>query len=180
LAVDHLDALVPQRRQDGHLDDVHAHRTGAQTVLVEHLGHLPGDLLGDASLGVEGTAQSGDAGAGPVRPVQPRVVELVVSGGRAEVPDDRLPAARQHGEADQLVHRPGADVRGRHIPDVGEVECQQGSQIRTLQCGLEPGEPILSEATEVDPLLPVHRVRAVGSNRHAVTPIHVSGNLWPT
>ena len=65
--------------------------------------------------------------------VEPRVVELVVPGGRAEVPDDRLAAAGEQREADQLVHRPGADVGGRHVADVGEVEGQQGAEVGALQ-----------------------------------------------
>ena len=112
---------------------------------MQHARHLAGDLLGDAGVGVERAAQRGDAGPrtgsafsrrfgdlAVVRlavVVEPGVVELVVLGRRAEVPDHRLAAARKQCEADQLVHRPGADVGGRHVADVGEVEGQQGAEV---------------------------------------------------
>jgi hypothetical protein len=78
-------------------------------VRTEFGGDLRGDVLGDAGVGVEGAAQGGDAGAGSggrpalaVAVVEPRVVELVVAGRGAEVPDDRFAAADQQGEADQV------------------------------------------------------------------------------
>ena len=56
------------------------------------------------------------------RDVEPRVVQRVVLGGRAEVPRDRVGVAGEQAEADELVHRPRADVGRGHVPDVREVE----------------------------------------------------------
>ena len=68
------------------------------------------------------------------RPVaEPRVVELVVAGGRAEVPHDRLVALGQQAEAVELVLRPRADVRRRDVADVGHVEAEQRAQLRLRQ-----------------------------------------------
>src|SRR5260221_8888954 len=125
--------------------------------------------------------QRGDAGGGtgPGRPrrrglsrrvVEPRVIQLVMPGGRAEVPDDRLAAARQEREPDQLVHRPGADVGGRHVPDVGHVETEQRAQVGTLELCLQLGETLRAQALEVDALLPVDRHRSEGTYRHSRAP----------
>ena len=78
----------------------------------------------DPGVGVEGAPQRGDPGPGPLRSVQPWVEQLVVPRRRAEVPQHGLPAPGEHGEPDQLVHRPGADMGGRQVSDVGEVERQ--------------------------------------------------------
>ncbi len=132
LAVDHLDAGRAQRAQDRHLDDVDADRLAGQAVLGQLGRDLAGDLLGDARVGVERAAQCGDAGP---RPIRCRPATGCTAGGAA--PRTRSPtaigspAARQHREADQLVHRPGADVRRGHVSDVGEVEAQQRAEART-------------------------------------------------
>ena len=55
---------------------------------------------------------------------QPRAVQPVVLGGRAEVPDVRLAAAGQQRVAGHLVARPLADVGARDVADVVEVEQQ--------------------------------------------------------
>ena len=89
--------------------------------------------------------------------------------GRAEVPEHRLAAARQHREPDQLVHRPGADVGGGQVADVGEVEGEQAAEVGRLQRGLDPGQPLGAQAVEVDALLPVHGVGPVGADRHRIT-----------
>ncbi len=161
---------VGQRPQDGHFDDVDPDRLAREAVLGQLGGDLAGDLLGDAGVGVEGATQGGDAGAGPVRAVEPRVVELVVAGGGTEVPDDGLATAGQEGEADELVHGPGADVGGRHVADVGEVEGEQGAEIGALEGVVEAAQALLPEPTEVDPLFPVDGVGTVGPDSHCRSP----------
>ena len=116
--------------------------------------------------GIERAAQRRDAGPGPLLAVEPGVVELMVPGRRAEVPDDGLAAAGKQREADQLVHRPRPDVGGRHVPDVREVEGQQGTELGALELVLEPLQPFLTQPVEVDPLLPVHGVGAKRTDRH--------------
>ena len=121
------------------------------------------------ALGVEGAAQRGDAGPGALGAVEPRVEQLVVLGGRAEVPQHRLAAARQHREPDQLVHRPGADVGGGHVADVREVEGEQAAERGRLERGVQPRQPLGAQAVEVDALLPVDGVGPVGADRHRIT-----------
>ena len=152
------------------LHQVDADRLALQPVPRQLVGDLAGHLVGDAGVGVERAAQRGDAGTRPRRAVQPRVVQLVVARGRAEVPHDRFAAARQQGEPDQLVHRPGTDVRRGHVPDVREVEGEQRAERGRVEGLLEPGQPLFAEPVEVHPLLPVDRVRAVGSDRHVGPP----------
>ena len=72
---------------------------------------------------------SGDAGA-PARLGQPRRVELVVLGGRAEVPEHRIALARQQHAARALVARPLADVGARDVADVVLVEQQHRAEAR--------------------------------------------------
>ena len=159
--------------------------SSVKPVLAQHGRDLAGDLLGDAGVRVERAAQRGDAGpragssvarrfgdlavVGLAVVVEPRVVQLVVPGGRAEVPDDRLAAAGQQREPDQLVHRPGADVGGGHVADVGEVEGQQGTELGSIEVLSEALQPIGAEPVEVDPLLPVDCVRPVRADRHGST-----------
>ena len=137
-------ASRPRRRPSG---------SPCQAVLAQHRDDLGRDVLGDPGVRVEGAAQGGDAGprpgagravrcGGAVGVVQPRVVELVVAGRRAEVPHDRLAAAGEQREPDQLVHRPGADVGRGHVADVGEVEAEQRAKLGPLQLRVQPGQPL--------------------------------------
>jgi hypothetical protein len=99
----------------------------------------------------------------------------MVAGGRAEVPDDRLGVAAEQREPDELVHRPRADVGGGHVADVREVEGEDRADIRTVQCGLQPGEPLPSQPVEVDALFPVDCVHSKRADRHVSTPLLQSG-----
>jgi hypothetical protein len=168
LAVHDGEPFGLQRRQDRHLDDVDAERRVGHTVLAQHGGDLLGHVGGDARVRVERAAQRGDPGPGPLGAVEPGVVELVVPGGGAEVPHHRLAPARKHGEPDQLVHRPGADVRRGQIADVGEVEREQRAELRRVQLGLEPVEPLMAQPIQVDALFPVDGVRPERADSHRV------------
>ena len=85
------------------------------------------DLAGggpeEAGVRGDGAAQSDHAGV-DVLLAQPRAVEPVVLGGRAEVPDVRIAAAGQQRVAGHLVAGPLADVGARDVADVVEVEEQ--------------------------------------------------------
>ena len=176
LAVDHLEPGRLQGGQHRQLGQVDPDRLAGQPVGLQLPPDLGRDPVGDAGVGVEGAAQGGDPGPGPALlgvggpPVQPGVVELVVAGGGAEVPDHRLAAPGQQGEADQLVHRPGADVGRGHVADVVEVEAEQGAQLRAVQRLLQPRQPLGAEPVEVDPLLPVDGVRPVRADAHGALP----------
>ena len=93
-------------------------------------------------------------------------------GCRPEVPDHRLASPRQQREADQLVHRPGADVRGRHVADIGEVERQQRSEFGGVQMLPQALQPVSPQPVDIDPRLPIDCVRPIRSDRH-VSPPHV-------
>ena len=182
LAVDDAEAARREGGEDGHLDEVDAERLVRQTVLGEDVVDLGGDVLGEPGSRGDGAAQrrqpgpramgvvvrlAGRAGVG-VAVVEPRVVQLVVAGRRTEVPDDRIAAAWDQGEADQLVDRPRADVRRRGIADVGEVEAQQRSERRLLERLVQPGQPLRAQPVHVDADFPVDIVRSEGADRHGV------------
>src|SRR5207244_6949931 len=101
------------------------------------------------------TAQRRGAGAGAVLAVEPGVVDGVVARSRAEVPHDRLVSLGKQAEADELVDRPRADVRGRDVADVVHVEAEQGAQLRALEARLDALEALGAQSLEVDALLPV-------------------------
>ena len=63
-------------------------------------------------------------------------MQLVMLGGRAEIPEDRLVVLRQQREAAVLVLRPGADVRGGDVAHVVHVEAEQRAHL-----GLRPAAP---------------------------------------
>jgi len=162
LPVDDVDAGLLERAQHRQLDDVHAERLAEQAALLE----LDADLLGDGlRTPDDGAAQRRDAGTGAVL-AEPRVVELVVARSRPEVPHDRVVTLRQQTEADVLVDRPHADVGRRDVADVAHVEAEQRAQLRALEPRLRAREPCLSEAVEVDPLLPVDAHHAVAADSH--------------
>ena len=95
----------------------------------------------------------------------------MVTGRGPEVPDDGLCAPRQQGKTDELVHCPGPDVGGRDVADVAHVEAQQGPELGLGEKGLDPGQPLLTEAIEANPLLPVHAHDAVAVQTHGRPPL---------
>src|SRR5205823_15115069 len=102
---------------------------------------------------------------------QPGAVGLVVACSRAEVAHDRLVVVRQQADTNELVHRPGADVRGRDVADVRHVEAEERAQLGALQVVLRAGEPLAAQPVEVGPLLPVDLHRSVGAQRHFAPPL---------
>ena len=129
---------------------------------------LAGDVLGAPHLGGHRAAHQRDARARPL--AQPVAVLLVVPGGGAEVPEDRLVVLRQQREPADLVLRPGPDVRGGDVADVVHVEAEHGAHLRLGEQVLDPCEPLAPQPIEVDPALPVHRHRAVCLDCHGSAP----------
>ena len=119
-------------------------------------------------------AQGRDAGARAVF-AEPRVEELVMPGGRAEVPHDRLVALRQQAEADVLVDGPHADVGGRDVADVAHVEAEQRAQLRLFERCLRASQACLAQPVEVDPLLPVDPHHAIAADPHRAPPVRCFG-----
>ena len=129
----------------------------------------------DPGLDGHRAAHRRDAGAEVLRR-EPRREQLVVAGGRSEVPQDRVRAAHEQREAGVLVPRPLADVRARDVADVVRVEQQHAPEIRGLERRLGAVETVLAQSREVDALLPVHRARRVGGAdgpRFAWSPHHL-------
>ena len=159
------------RDEVGHVD---AERLVLKPELAQLVRDLRAEPVGDPRLDGHRAAHRRDAGA-EVLLGQPRREQLVVAGGRAEVPEDRIGAAREQREARVLVARPLADVRARDVADVVRVEQQHRAELRGLERRLRAVEPLLAQAREVDALLPVHRPRRVGradrpaSRAHCVT-----------
>ena len=122
----------------------------------------------DSARPLHGSPQRRDPRPGaPVS--EPWVVELVMPGGRAEVPHDRLVVLGQQTEPHVLVDRPHPDVGRGDVADVGHVEAKERTQLRLLEPGLRAIEAFAAEPTEVDPLLPVHTHHAVALNIHLET-----------
>ena len=146
------------RDEVGHVD---AERLALEAALAQLVRDLLAQPVRDPGLDGHRAAHRRDAGAEALLG-QPRRVEPVMAGGRAEVPQDRVGAAREQGEAGVLVPRPLADVRARDVADVVRVEQQHGSEVRALERRLGAVEPLPAQTREVDALLPVHRPRRVG------------------
>ena len=165
LAVDHLDPEPLQREQDRRLDRVDPERLAEQAPLLELGVDLLGDALGAPGGRVHRPAHGRDPGP-RAAVAEPRVVELVMAGGGAEVPHDRLVVLRQEAEAVELVRGPGADVGRRDVADVRHVEAEQRPELRVGELLLRASEPLLAQAVEANPLLPVDAHRSVRAQSH--------------
>ena len=106
------------------------------------------------------SSQQGNSG--PRTVAQPGTIELVVLGGRTEVPQNRLIILRQKREAAVLVLRPSADVRGGDVAHVVHVEAEQSAHLRFLQQRSGASQALAPQALEIHPIFPIHRHRSVG------------------
>src|SRR6202521_822272 len=108
---------------------------------------------------------------------QPRRIEPVVQGGRAEVPDDRLLALGEEREARELVALPFADLGRGHVADVVDVEEQERAELGALQRLARAGDPVAAQAVEFDAALEVHAHGAPGGQMPvpAVLRVEVGG-----
>ena len=84
-------------------------------------------LAKQLAVAADRAAQAEQAGLAVVL-AQPRRVEAMVLGGRAEVPDVRVAVAGEQRVARQLVARPFADHGAGGVADVVLVEAQQRAQ----------------------------------------------------
>ena len=154
------------------------------------------DLLGvalhQAERRIDGAAQADQAGLAVLR-LEPGRVELVVHGGRAEIPQDRIVAgARDQRPAAQLVALPLADLGRGAIADVVDVEHEQRAELGFLQRLLHAAKPVAMQPPVIDPLLEVDahdaerrqrpapivaRVDVLGADRRRVAGDVVHGEL---
>ena len=147
-----------QRENGRHVRDVDADRLVFKPRSRSSSSDQLGEIVRDAGR-VRHRAAHRRHPRAPARLRQPRAVELVVLGGGAEVPEDRVVVAGQEREADVLVALPGADRGARHVAQVVRVEQQQRAEVRRRQRRLRPREPVSAQTVEIDPLLPVDRHR---------------------
>ena len=166
LAVDHFDALGLERAQHADFHHVDAERLLVDAVVHERLL----DLLGEIVLHVHrrrdralhGRDRRGDIVGNPGRGN--------ALGGRRRVPQERLAFGRAQRIAEELVARPFADMRGRDIADIIEIEAEHGAEAGVADRGLCARQPLFRQAAVVDALLPVfgHRAKGGGGMRAVV------------
>ena len=162
LRVGRLDALAVQREERLHVGQVDAQRLAGEPALRELAVDASGERIGHARLARHRAAHRRDARL-PARLRQPRRVQLVVLGGRAEVPQHRVALARQQHAARALVARPLADVRARDVADVVLVEQQHRAEARTRAATRAPspaGRPAASRSRSAAPSRPPSSRRA--------------------
>jgi hypothetical protein len=169
-AVGDVDARALQCLEGDHVRDVAAERLAFEAVLAQLVRDALPERVGDAGLDRHRPAHGRHAGA-EVLGGQPLRVHLVMTCGRAEVPQDRVAVARQENIAGVLVPRPFADVRAGDVADVVGVEEQQRPEVGGLERLLGPLQALGAQPREVDALLPVdgHR-RAARCDVHARSP----------
>ena len=169
-----------QRLQGDEIRHVDAERLVVEPQLAQLVGDLRGEPVGDARLDGHRAPHRRDAGAEALLG-KPGREHLVVAGGGAEVPEDRVGAPREQGEARVLVASPLADVRARDVADVVRVEQQDRAELRALEGCPGTFEPLPAQAREVEALLPVHCPRRVGrpvrtaARAHCVTSCESGG-----
>jgi len=135
----------------GHVDP---ERLALEPALAQLVGDRRGESVGDPRLGRHRTPHRRDPRP-EVLGREPRRVQLVMPGGRAEIPEDRIVAPHEQHPAGVLVAGPLPDVGARHVADVVRVEEQQRSEIGRREHLLRTREPVGAQPCEVDPLLPV-------------------------
>ena len=127
LAVLDLEAGLFQLEHHRRLDDVDADRHLVNAGLLEQRSDLLGVTLHQPEGGIDGAAQADQPGLAVLR-LEPRRVELVVHGGGAEIPQDRLAVAGEQRPAAELVALPFADLGRGDVADVVDVEDQQRAE----------------------------------------------------
>src|SRR5262249_19230876 len=117
LAVADVDLLFLQLEEGGDLGEVHADRLVGYACLLEPVSDRCDLLVREAGGGRGGAAHRGVGGDAVLR-LEPRAVQPVVHGGRAEVPQDQLAGAGVQRVPAQLVPGPLADRDAGQVPDV--------------------------------------------------------------
>ena len=154
LAVLDLEPGLFQLEHHRRLDDVDADRHLGDAGGFQHRRHFLGVALHQPEGRIDGAAQADQAGLAVLR-LEPRRIELVMDGGRAEVPQDRILAADQQRKARQLVARPFADLGRGDVADVVVVEQQQRAEVGCLERGLRARQPVAVQAPVIDALLEI-------------------------
>ena len=93
-------------------------------------------------------------------------MQLVMLGGRSEIPQNRLVVLRKKGEAICLVLSPSTNVGGGDVPDIVHVKAQQRAHLRLLEKILGARQSFAAQAIEVDPIFPIDSHRSVSRQSH--------------
>src|SRR5262252_8193723 len=122
------------------------------------LAYERGDLLGvtlhQPEGGIDGATQPDQPCLAVLRQ-EPGRVELVVDGGRAEVPQDRFAGSREQRPARELVALPFADLGRGDVADVVDVKDEQRAEIGGFQRLPHTAQPVTMEPAIVDALLEI-------------------------
>jgi hypothetical protein len=166
LAVPDIDVLFLQLEEGGHLGEVHADGLARHACRRQPVFDLRDLLGGQAGDGRGGAAHSGVGGDAVLR-LEPRAVQPVVHGGRAEVPEHQFAGPGVQRVPAQLVPGPLADRDAGQVPDVVVVEHEQRAEPGRLHRGLGPVQAVLAQPGKVDPLLEVdvHPARRRGEGQ---------------
>src|SRR5262249_17018203 len=122
---------------------------------LEERGELLGMALHQPECWIDRAAQPDQPGLA-VLGLEPRGVELVMHGSRAEIPQNRLAVASKQRPAAELVALPLADLRRRDVADVVDVEDQKRAELGRFECLAHPREPIAVQPAIVDAFLEIH------------------------
>ena len=154
LAVGDFQSRLLQFEHHRRLDDVDADRHLGDAGGFQERSHLLGVMLHQAEGRIDGAAQADKAGFAVLR-LEPRRIEPVMDGGRAEIPKDRVLAADEQHPARELVARPFADLGRGDVADVVVVEQNQRAEFGSFERRLRAAEPIAVHAAIIDPLLEI-------------------------
>ena len=160
---------MPARLQLEHhrqLDHVHAQRHVAHALGIQYRLDLLGRVAEQGEVGAVAPRSPSIPGAAMVV-VQPGRVQLVVPGGRAEIPDVGVAVPGQQRIARELVARPFADHGAGGVADVVLVEGQQRTQPGIGQRRARAREAVVVQPAEIDALLEID----LGMPRRADRPI---------
>jgi hypothetical protein len=117
--------------------------------LFEERSDLLGVALHQSERRIDRAAQADQTGLA-VLGLEPRSIELVVDGGRTEVPKDRFLVAREQRPPAELVALPLADLRRGHVTDVVHVEDEQRTEVGFFQRLLDAAEPVTVQPAVID------------------------------
>ena len=160
LAVGDLETGRLEGEEHGRLRHVDPERLAGHAVVGEGGGDLRCRSLMEPGLGADGALEPGVAADRVGLVVQPGELQPVRLGRRTEVPDPRRALACDQRPALPLVERPVADVGRRGVADVGRLEQKQRPQLEAVEDFANPGQTVIAQSVEVDPVLPVDRHRA--------------------
>ena len=152
-AVDDVHAELLEGLEGGHVEVVDADLFLLDAVLLEHLHHAVGHAASHEryrALGPLPGNRRTDATGHPGQ-VDDRALHV----GARGLEQRRLTGGRHHGVADVDVVFPVALVGGGRVADVGAGEQHQGAEVVGFHLRLELDQPLLPQAIEIDPVLPV-------------------------